>query len=117
MTQHVNGANATPAGVDDDGWKESAGYPHRIENHVKVYLHLEETSVDGQAAARWAVSGVTVDGYPLDGTENGNYCDYEGPPDRRPPRLGPAAPGGRGPGPPHRRRAAASARRRLGHQH
>jgi hypothetical protein len=126
----------------DEGWIDTPDYPHRIENHVKVYLHLEPApqpvvwatpdtapagtrgyrrrpdgeaehgtvtgwTSDGSAvflshdaggtysgptfgsvylepdpapAERWAVSGVTVDGYPLDGTENGNYCDYEGHP-------------------------------------
>jgi hypothetical protein len=126
----------------DEGWIDTPDYPHRIENHVKVYLHLEpapqpvdravpdtappgtrvyQRRPDGEAdhgtvtgwtsdgsavflsydhggtyagptfgsvylepdtapAGQWAVSGVTVDGYPLDGTENGNYCDYEGHP-------------------------------------
>ena len=62
-------------------WVDDADYPHRIENHVKVYLHLEETAT----GPRWVVSPVTVDGYPLDGVEDGNYCDYEGhPPGARP---------------------------------
>ena len=126
----------------EPGWSDEPDYPHRIENHVKVYLHLEETSVaptiadqgtapagtrvyrrapDGQAqygtvtgwttdgsalfvsfdhsgtyagptfrsiylehdpasTYRWAVSSVTVDGFPLDGTDDGHYCDYEGHP-------------------------------------
>jgi hypothetical protein len=35
--------------------------------------------------SRWVVSGATVDGYPLDGVEDGHYCDYEGhPPGARP---------------------------------
>ncbi len=65
----------------DSPWQDDPSYPHRIENHVKVYLHLEETA----AGLRWVVSPVTVDGYPLDGVEDGNYCDYEGhPPGARP---------------------------------
>lgn len=146
----------TPASSDtgtvaEAGWEDTPDYPHRIENHVKVYLHLEEPpppvvaapdsvpagtrvyrrSPDGEAqygtvtgwttdgtgvfvsfdqagtyagptfrsifvapaeearaaatGSRWAVSGVTVDGYPLDGVEDGHYCDYEGhPPGARP---------------------------------
>lgn len=138
-----------PATYDDTrgshgGWEDSPDYPHRIENHVKVYLHLEETetrpvlataatapegsrvyrrtssrglqygtvtgwttegtgvfvsfdqggtyagptfdalwlALDENAGTgpRWVVSPVTVDGYPLDGVEDGHYCDYEGHP-------------------------------------
>lgn len=78
MTQHASGAAASCGA--GDAWSDSADYPHRIENHVKVYLHVEGASVLGRVGGRWAVSGVTVDGSPLDGTENGNYCDYEGHP-------------------------------------
>ncbi|GAB7007703.1 hypothetical protein JCM18899A_51780 [Nocardioides sp. AN3] len=78
--QHTATAGSlSPAG--ESPWVDDADYPHRIENHVKVYLHLEETP----AGPRWVVSPVTVDGYPLDGVEDGNYCDYEGhPPGARP---------------------------------
>lgn len=72
-------AASTPR--EESPWQDDPGYPHRIENHVKVYLHLEETA----AGPRWVVSPVTVDGYPLDGVEDGNYCDHEGhPPGARP---------------------------------
>ena len=71
---------ATPADSESP-WQEDPSYPHRIENLVKVYLHLEESA----AGPRWVVSPVTVDGYPLDGVEDGHYCDYEGhPPGARP---------------------------------
>lgn len=131
------------------GWEDSPDYPHRIENHVKVYLHLEDAETrpvlatqatapegtrvyrrtgthgvqcgtvtgwtteggrvfvsfdqggtydgptldalwvdpgeDAGRGPRWVVSPVTVDGYPLDGVEDGHYCDYEGhPPGARP---------------------------------
>lgn len=75
MNQPLNGSAAATE-ADAAKWADTPDYPHCIENHVKVYLHLEETA----AGSHWAVSGVTVDGYPLDGTENGNYCDYEGHP-------------------------------------
>ncbi|HCB07812.1 MAG TPA: hypothetical protein PLZ93_05120 [Nocardioides sp.] len=66
---------------EESPWQDDPSYPHRIENHVKVYLHLEETA----AGLEWVVSPVTIDGYPLDGVEDGNYCDYEGhPPGARP---------------------------------
>ena len=74
-----DGSGGTPP--EESPWQDEPGYPHRIENHVKVYLHLEETT----AGPRWVVSPVTVDGYPLDGVEDGHYCDYEGhPPGARP---------------------------------
>ncbi|GAW52541.1 MULTISPECIES: hypothetical protein [unclassified Nocardioides] len=134
------------AGGGNSGWEDTPDYPHRIENHVKVYLHLEETETrpvlataatapegtrvyrrtgtrglqygtvtgwttegggvfvsfdqagtyagptfdalwlaDSGSGPRWVVSPVTVDGYPLDGVEDGHYCDYEGhPPGARP---------------------------------
>lgn len=78
-TQPPTSAASTPR--EESPWQDDPSYPHRIENHAKVYLHLEETS----AGSRWVVSPVTVDGYPLDGVEDGNYCDYEGhPPGARP---------------------------------
>lgn len=74
-------ATTAAAASPESPWQDDPSYPHRIENHVKVYLHLEETA----AGPRWAVSPVTVDGYPLDGVEDGHYCDYEGhPPGARP---------------------------------
>ena len=52
--------DATPgaaAAGPADGWVDTPGYPHRIENHVKVYLHLEEaTAAEGRPEHRWAVS-------------------------------------------------------------
>jgi hypothetical protein len=78
-TPTASGGASTPP--EESPWHDDPGYPHRIENHVKVYLHLEETAV----GLGWVVSPVTVDGYPLDGVEDGNYCDYEGhPPGARP---------------------------------
>ncbi|WP_408899810.1 hypothetical protein ACJ5H2_21745 (plasmid) [Nocardioides sp. R1-1] len=141
-----------PSPGEGSPWADDPGYPHRIENHVKVYLHLEDSpaqtvvaaqdtapagtrvfrgdgageaqfgtvtgwTTDGTGifvsfdqggayagptcrsvfvadsgegrseahASRWVVSDVTVDGYPLDGVEDGHYCDYEGhPPGARP---------------------------------
>lgn len=74
----TSAATATRA---ESPWQDDPSYPQRIENHVKVYLHIEETA----AGPRWLVSPVTVDGYPLAGVEDGNYCDYEGhPPGARP---------------------------------
>ncbi|WP_300644505.1 hypothetical protein [Nocardioides sp.] len=154
MSEHPTGssANAARSPAQESPWVDDPGYPHRIENHVKVYLHLEESSTrpvvaapdsapagtrvyrrdgagraqygtvtgwttdgtcvflsfdqggtysgpmfrsvyvseteDGRAgsgALRWAVSSAAVDGYPLDGVEDGHYCDYEGhPPGARP---------------------------------
>lgn len=84
MSQSPN--SSPPVDASADAWTDAADYPHRIENHVKVYLHLEETpaGVGGQRS-HWTVSPVSCDGYPLDGTEGGNYCDYEGhPPGARP---------------------------------
>lgn len=153
MSQHPTpqAAAAEPSPVEEAPWRDDPDYPHRIENHVKVYLHLVEESstqpviaaedsappgirvyrrsgtgrvqygtvtgwtTDGTCvflsfdqggtysgptfqslflaepseghagASRWAVSSATVDGYPLDGVEDGHYCDYEGhPPGARP---------------------------------
>lgn len=69
----------TSARAETERWEDSPDYPHRIEDHVKVYLHLKEPQAGG-GGGRWVVSGVTVDGYPLDGSEDGHYCDYEGHP-------------------------------------
>jgi hypothetical protein len=81
MSQNTTEPAAGVASATESPWVDSPDYPHRIENHVKVYLHLEETGT----GARWVVSPVTVDGYPLDGVEDGHYCDYEGhPPGARP---------------------------------
>lgn len=145
-------AAAGPSPVEESPWADDPDYPHRIENHVKVYLHLEESPTQtvvaaqdtapagtrvfrrdgageaqfgtvtgwttdgtgvfvsfdqggtyagptfrsvfvagsgddraGSGVSRWVVSDVTVDGYPLDGVEDGHYCDYEGhPPGARP---------------------------------
>lgn len=84
MSQSSN--SSQPVATSDDAWTDTADYPHRIENHVKVYLHLEETpAAAGGQTSTWAVSPITYDGYPLDGTEGGNYCDYEShPPGARP---------------------------------
>lgn len=141
-----------PSPGEGSPWADDPDYPHRIENHVKVYLHLDDSPTqtvvadqdsapagtrvfrrDGAGEAqlgtvtgwttdgtgifvsfdqggtyagptfrsvfvadageghsevrggRWVVSDVTVDGYPLDGVEDGHYCDYEGhPPGARP---------------------------------
>ncbi len=43
-----------------------------IENHVKVYL--ERTPGEHT----WTVSAVTLDGYPLDGLDDGDYIDCDG---------------------------------------
>jgi len=81
MSEHHTDTAGSLSPAGESPWVDDIGYPHRIENHVKVYLHLEETAT----GPRWAVSPVTVDGYPLDGVEDGNYCDYEGhPPGARP---------------------------------
>ncbi|MDR7254934.1 hypothetical protein J2X46_003936 [Nocardioides sp. BE266] len=81
MSEHHTATAGSLSPAAESPWVDDADYPHRIENHVKVYLHLEETA----AGPRWVVSPVTVDGYPLDGVEDGNYCDYEGhPPGARP---------------------------------
>ena len=149
MSERPTGSPGSPHASAPDvagsSWVEDPGYPHRIENHVKVYLHLEpaptspplaephtappstrvrhyaagrwqrgtvtgwttqgegvflsydeggtyagptfgsvivEVGDDDRASrqSRWAVSGATVDGYPLDGVEDGHYCDYEGHP-------------------------------------
>ena len=145
-------AAGAPSPAQESPWADDPDYPHRIENHVKVYLHLEQSSTqtvvatqeaapdgtrvfrrtgEGRAqfgtvtgwttdgtgvfvsfdqggtyagptfrsvfvadsgegrseagTSRWVVSGATVDGYPLDGVEDGHYCDYEGhPPGARP---------------------------------
>lgn len=145
-------AAAGPSPGEESPWTDDPDYPHRIENHAKVYLHLEDSptqpvvaaqdtapvgtrvfrrdgageapfgtvtgwTTDGTGifvsfdqggtyagptfrsvfvadsgegrpearASRWVVSDVTVDGYPLDGVEDGHYCDYEGhPPGARP---------------------------------
>lgn len=74
-------------------------------------------SGDGRSevrASRWVVSDVTVDGCPLDGVEDGHYCDYEGHPPGRAARLGPPAPPSRRRTPAHRGRAAAPYRHRSG---
>lgn len=80
MHPHASDAPSSgPAGPGElSPWEDSPEYPHRIEDHVKVYLELE----DGPEAsgARWAVAAVTVDGMPLDGSEVGPYCDYGGHP-------------------------------------
>lgn len=88
-------ATAVPSPAHVSSWADDPDYPHRIEDHVKVYLHLEESptrpvgaALDTGAvqertsggASRWVVSDVSVDGYPLDGVEDGHYCDYEGHP-------------------------------------
>lgn len=149
MSEHQTTA-AGHSPTAESPWRDEPDYPHRLENHVKVYLHLEETptpptiadpatapagtrvfrrtptgdpeystvtgwTTDGDAVfldvdqggsyagptfgsiylvdedsaspagLRWAVSPVTVDGYPLDGVDDGHYCDYEGhPPGARP---------------------------------
>lgn len=148
MNQNNDDTSGIPG--DRSAWVDSPEDPHRIENHVKVYLHLEESFTqpvvaspdgapagtrvyrrtgDGRAeygtvtgwtsdasavflaldqggtysgptfgsvyvaetngdpggAGRWVVSGVSVDGYPLDGVDDGHYCPYEGhPPGARP---------------------------------
>lgn len=153
MSEHPTGpaAAAGPSPLEESPWADDPDYPHRIENHAKVYLHLEESTLrpvvadndsapagtrvfrrdgagraeygtvtgwtidgtgvfvsfdqggtyagptfrsvfvadsrdaSGASASRWVVSGATVDGYPLDGVEDGHYCDYEGhPPGARP---------------------------------
>lgn len=87
MSEHPTGTAAAPvpSPAGDSSWVDDPGYPHRIENHVKVYLQLEDVGAGDAGGGRWAVSGVTVDGYPLDGVEGGHYCDYEGhPPGARP---------------------------------
>ena len=111
MSENPTGADADDAlsPALESPWADDADYPHRIKDHVKVYLHLEESPtqpvvtargttpagtrvvtgpVEGRTEAgvgRWAVSDVAVDGYPLDGVEGGHYCDYEGhPPGARP---------------------------------
>lgn len=43
-----------------------------IENHVKVYL--ERTPGE----RTWTVSAVTLDEYPLDGLDDGDYIDGDG---------------------------------------
>lgn len=80
MNQHATcpAAGDDPAPVEETPWRDDPDYPHRIENHVKVYLHVEEDP-EGRGH-RWSVSKVTVDGLPLDGSEDGHYCDYEGHP-------------------------------------
>lgn len=40
-----------------------------IENHAKVYLRREP-------GGAWTVDPVTLDGYELDGAEEGDYDDY-----------------------------------------
>src|SRR3546814_132761 len=53
MSEHPTGpsANADRSPAQESPWVEDPGYPHRIENHVKVYLHLEESSTRPVVAA------------------------------------------------------------------
>ncbi len=47
MSQHPTppqAAAAEPSPVEEAPWRDDPNYPHRIENHVKVYLHLVEES-------------------------------------------------------------------------
>lgn len=80
MSQHATSpaAGAAPSPVEEAAWRDDPDYPHRIENHVKVYLHVPEAPAG--RSPQWCVSKVTVDGLPLDGSEDGHYCDYEGHP-------------------------------------
>jgi|GEM_PF-4149895 len=43
-----------------------------IENHAKVYLERKP------GESTWTVSAVTLDGYPLDGLDDGDYIDGDG---------------------------------------
>ncbi|MCB0908352.1 MAG: hypothetical protein KDB63_14660 [Nocardioidaceae bacterium] len=48
-------------------------------------VYVAETNGGPGGAGRWVVSGVSVDGFPLDGVDDGHYCPYEGhPPGARP---------------------------------
>ena len=44
------------------------GEPILIENHVKIYLERNPLET-------WSVAAATVDGYALDGADNGDYTD------------------------------------------